>query len=166
MKTPIKSTLAGTAALAFASFAPMTASAHSFSLSIDDHEDLLEQLIELDADEIEDLREDLVDARADIAEAIGDIEEAKEEVRDAPFGGIVAKIAFRAASATVSEAVTEALSEARVELGKAEDELEVRRTDLGEAEYTETKGAITMIHEELGNIEDALVDLLSALKEA
>jgi len=156
--------LAGATTLALA-VAPLgAANAHSFNLNIDDHEDLLEQLIELDAEGIEDLREELVDARAEIADAVVEIEEAKEEVKGIPFAGMVANIAFRVASVTVSKATESALDEVRTEMTKAERELDNRRTDLGEAEYAETQGAFAMVREELVHIEDALDDLMDALK--
>ncbi len=155
--------IAGAAALALAAAPLSGASAHSFHLNIDDHEDLLEQLIELDADGIEDLRADLVEARADIAEAVEEIAEAKEEVKDVPFGGLIANIAFRVASVTVSKATESALGEVRSEMTKAERELENRRAELGEAEYAETQGAFAMVREELEHIEDALDDLKAAL---
>lgn len=162
-----KASFAGAAALALAAFAPFTgASAGSYHLHFDDHEDMLEQIIELDAEGIADLRDDLTEARADIADAIRDIEEAKEDVKEVPLGGMVAKIAFRAASATVSKATETALDEIRDELVKAERELDTRRSDLGEAEYVETRDAITMIRKELKNLENALEDLTDALKEA
>lgn len=157
--------LAGAATLALAAAPIGAASAHSFHLNFDDHEDLLEQMIELDADGIEDLREDLVDAREDIADAILDIEDAKSDVKDVPFGGMVARIAFRAASATVSRATETALDDVRAEITKAESELDNRRADLGEAEYAETQGAFTMVRDELVQIEAALDDLMDALKE-
>ena len=156
-------TIAGAATLALAAAPLSSASAHSFHLDIDDHEDLLEQLIELDAEGIEDLRADLVEARADIAEAVGEIEEAKEEVKDVPFGGLIANIAFRVASVTVSKATESALDEVRAEMTKAEAELDNRRAELGEAEYAETQGAFEMVREELEYIEDALDDLKAAL---
>lgn len=162
-----KASLAGAAALTLAAFAPLSgASAGSYNLHFDDHEDLLEQIIELDAEGIANLRADLTEARADIADAIRDIEDAKEDVKEVPFGGMVAKVAFRAASATVSKATETALDEVRDELVKAERELGARRTDLGEAEYMETSDAITMIRKELKSLEDALEDLTDALKEA
>ena len=95
MQTIRNTIMAGAAALSLGLLAPMGgASAHSFHLSFDDHEDLLEQLIELDADGIDDLRDELVEARAEIGEAIYEIQEAKEEVKGVPFGGMIARIAF------------------------------------------------------------------------
>jgi len=140
-----------------------SASAHSYSFDFDDHEDLLEKLIALDADDIADLRSDLRDAQSDVAEAIGDIAEAKEEVKEVPFGGLIAKIAFSAAKASVSEATDIAIDEMREELTLAEVELGERRSDLGEAEYNETSGAIAMIQEELDGLEEVLEELVNAL---
>ncbi|MHA7872750.1 MAG: hypothetical protein ACX939_10400, partial [Hyphococcus sp.] len=146
--------------------APAGASAASFSLNIDDHEDLLEQLIELDADDIAEMRDDFAEARADIAEAIRDIEDAKDDVKGVPFGGMIARIAFRAASATVSETTETALDEVRSEMAKAERELDNRRADLGEAEYEETRGAFAMLHEELAALQAAIDALADALRQA
>jgi len=167
MQTIRKSVIAGAAALSLGVLAPLGgASAHSFHLSFDDHEDLLEQLIELDADGIEDLRDELVEARAEIGEAIYEIEEAKEDVKGVPFGGMIARIAFRAASATVSGASETALDEVRSEMAKAERELDNRRSELGEAEYAETQSAFVMLYEEMAELEAALNELSLALKEA
>lgn len=92
----IRTYIAGAAALALAAFAPLSgASAHDVHLHFNDHEDLLEQLIELDADGIEDLRDDFADAREDIADAIIDVEEAKEEVKEVPLGDMIATIASK-----------------------------------------------------------------------
>lgn len=167
MQTIRNTIMAGAAVLALGVAAPLGgASAHSFHLNFDDHEDLLEQLIELDADGIEDLRDELIEARAEIGEAIYDIQEAKEEVKGVPFGGMIARIAFRAASATVSEASETALDEVRSEMVKAERELDNRRAELGEAEYAETQGAFVMLREEMAELEAALEELSQALKEA
>ena len=151
---------AGAAALALAA---SPASAHSYSFSFDDHEDLLEQLIALDADGIADLRSDLQEAQADVADAIEDIAEAREEVKEVPFGGLIARIAFSAAKASVSEATDIAIDEIREELNLAEEELGARRNDLGEAEFNETSGAIAMIQEELDGLEAVLDELVEAL---
>lgn len=157
---------ASAAALTFAAFTPLSgASAHDIHLHLDDHEELLEQLIELDAEGIEDLRDDFAEAREDIADAIVDIQEAKEDVKEAPIGGMVANIAFRTASATVTKAAKSAFKKVHKELNQAETELDERRADVGEAEYVETSGAIAMIREELKGVEEALSELTSALKE-
>ena len=149
-------------ALTAAALFPSNASAHSYNFG--DSEELLEDLIEMDADDIRDLREDLIDARADVADAIEDIEEAKEEVKEVPMGAFIANIAFRTASATVSASTNIAFNKVRKELKKAEAELTDRREELGEAEFTETKGAIKMIREEITELEYALDDLQRALK--
>lgn len=149
-------------ALTIAALLPNNASAHS--LSFGDTEELLEDLIAMDADEIEEMRQDLIDARADIADAIKDIEEAKEDVKEVPMGAAIANIAFRTASATVSASTDMAFNKVRKELKKAEAELKDRRKELGEAEFKETQGAIQMIREELIEIEYALDDLQAALK--
>ena len=160
----IRHCAASAAVLALAAFTP--AAAGSYDIHIGDYEELLEQLIEMDADDIAEMRADFAEARADIDEAIRDIEEAKEEVKEVPLGGMVAKTAFSAASATVSKATDTALGEVSKELDKAETELGKQRGSLGEAEYQETSGAIMMLREELDALQGRLDKLTETLKEA
>ena len=155
--------IAGIVALGIAS----TANASSYEFEFDDHEDLLEQLIELDADGIDDLQDDLVEARNDISEAIADVEEARAEVAaEKGFAGIIARIAFGFASNTVSSATEFAFDEIRSELDLAEGALGDQRSSVGESEFKETTGAINMIRYELSEIEAALNELLAALDRA
>ncbi len=151
-------------ALTVAAFLPSSAEAGHFTLG--DTEELLDELIEMDADDIDELQSDLVEARADIAEAIGDIAEAKEDVKEAPGGAAIAKIAFKAAQVAVETATGKAINKARKALDEAETLLDERRSDLGEAEYRETSDAIDMIRRELIEIEYALDDLSEALRDA
>ena len=145
----------------------MSANARTIDFDFDDHEDLLEQLIELDAEDINDLRDDFADARADIAEAVVDVEEARAEIEsENGLGRAIAKIAFGFASTTVDVSVNAAFGKLQTELDLAEKELGVRRTDLGEAEFKETQGAITMIRTEISAIESALEDLTQAFDDA
>ena len=151
-------------ALTFAALVPSQANAHKFHLG--DADELLEDLIEMDARDIKELQADLADARADIKDAISDIEEAKRDLKDAPGGEAIAKVAFKVASAAVDKATGKAINEARQTLDEAEALLEDRRDDIGEAEFQETLGAIGMIRSELIEIEYALDDLTSALRDA
>ncbi len=151
-------------ALTLAALIPSSANAHNFHLG--DAEELLEDLIEMDARDIEELKDDLVDARADINDAIFDIEDAKEDVKDAPAGEAIAKVAFKVAGAAVDRATGKAIKEARKTLDEAETLLDEQREDVGEAEYQETLGAIAMIRSELIEIESALDDLTQALRDA
>jgi len=153
--------IAGALSIGFAG----TASAKSYNLNFDDHEDILEQLIALDADGIDGLQEEFSDARDDIADALDDIAEAKEEIREIPFGGFIAKIAFNVASATVSSATNAAFDEVLGELDLAEEELDNRRQELGEAEYKETGGAIDMVRREISALEKELDKLANALDD-
>lgn len=150
-------------ALTIAALIPTRADAHNFR--IDKPEDLLEELIELDADEIAELREDLIEAQDDINDAIFDIEDAKKDIRDVPAGGAIARVAFKAASAAVDGAAGRAIGKAQKTLEEAESLLSERRDEVGEAEYKETKDAIIMIRRELAQIEDSLDDLLAAMRE-
>lgn len=155
---------AGLIALTLAAFAP--GNSHARSFHIESPEDLLEELIAMDARDIDELQGDLQDARKDIADAILDIEDAKEDVRDVPGGRAIARVAMRTASAAVSSATGEALSEAWDALNSAEAMLSDQRDEVGEAEFRETQGAIDMIRGELEEIEYALDSLMTALREA
>ncbi len=151
-------------ALTVAALVPTPADAGRYHFG--DAEEILDELIEMDARDIEDLRADLVDARADINDAIGDIEEAKEEVKDAPGGEAIANVAFNIARAAVDRATGKAIDKARETLIEVEALLDERREDIGEAEFRETLGAINMIRSELVEIEQALDALTDALREA
>ncbi len=151
-------------ALTAASLIPTPADAGRYHFG--DADELLDDLIEMDARDIDELQADLVEARADIKEAIGDIEEAKEDVKDAPGGEAIAKVAFNIARAAVDRATGKAINKARETLNEAETILGDRRDELGEAEFHETLGAIEMIRSELIEIEYALDDLTAALREA
>jgi predicted nucleic acid-binding Zn-ribbon protein len=124
--------------------------------------DLLEQLIEMDADGIEEMRAEMADARAEIAEAIGEIENAREEVKGVPGGRLILKIAFASARAGASTAVNEALADARMEIDRAERDLAV--ADVSGEEKVETQGAIDVLRSELDALEASLDHLLDALR--
>jgi len=150
--------LAGAAALCFA--AP--ASAHDFDW--DDEEEFLEDLIEMDADDIAELRAELVEARAEIADGIRDLEEAREEAKSQPMAGVFVEAAFAAAGAGLSAGV-DGLDEAFKAIDRAEAALKARRADLGEAEYRETKDALAMLRTELASIQAGLEDLAAEMKK-
>lgn len=124
--------------------------------------DLLKQLIEMDADDIEDMRADFAEARADIKEAIGDIAEARKDVKGVPGGGVILKIAFATARSSASVAIDEALAEARKEVSRAEREL--KTADVSANERAETGVAISTLREELDSLEAALEELIEALR--
>jgi DNA repair exonuclease SbcCD ATPase subunit len=152
--------IAGAAAMGLALATP--AAAHTHVLNFGDDEDLLEKLIEMDAEDIQDMREEFADAREDIKDAIGDVEEAREEARQAPGGGAIVKIAFTAARAATSGAVKTALSEVRDAVDDAEHDL-AAMNDISDEERVETQQAIDVLREELASLEVALEELLDAL---
>lgn len=131
-------------------------------INIGEEGELLEQLIEMDAADIEDMRAEFAEARADIREAIADIDEARSDVKGVPGGGVILKIAFATARTSVSVAVDEALGEARREIDRAASDL--RKMDVSADERAETEGAILTLREELDQLQDALEELMDALK--
>lgn len=158
----------GAAAFAVCAAAPTAALAGDRSISINgwdfDDEDLLERLIEMDADDIADLREEMAEAREEIADAILEIEDARKEARSAPGGEAIIKIALDAAEAVVSETTRAAFAEVRRELDRAARELSDIRGEISAEEFAETREAIAVIREELSSIEAALADLSAAMK--
>jgi hypothetical protein len=124
--------------------------------------ELLDQLIEMDAAEIEDMRADFDEARADIKEAIGDIEEARKDVRGVPGGGVILKIAFATARSSASIAIDEAIAEARKEIRRAERDF--KAMDVSAEERAETELAILTLREELDSLQVALEELIEALR--
>lgn len=124
--------------------------------------DLLEQLIEMDAADIEEMRAEFAEARADIKEAIGDIDEARTDVKGVPGGGVILKIAFATARSSASIAIDEALAEARKEVSRAERDL--KTADVSADERAETGVAISTLREELDSLEAALEELIEALR--
>ena len=151
-------------ALTVAALAPSQANAHR--LNIGDAEEVLDELIEMDAKDIEDLEADLVEARSEIKNAIHEIEDAKDDVKDTPVGAAIAKIAFKVASTAVDRATGKAINEARKTLDEVEAQLHDQRDEIGETEFQETLGAVRMIRDELTEIELALDDLTDALHKA
>ncbi len=124
--------------------------------------DLLKQLIEMDAEDIAEMRAEMAEARADVAEAIGDIEEARQEMKSVPGGRLILRVAFASARAGATTAVDEALTEARIEIDKAERDL--KTADVSAEERVETQGAIDVLRTELDALEVSLNELLSALR--
>ncbi|VAV98894.1 hypothetical protein MNBD_ALPHA05-267 [hydrothermal vent metagenome] len=167
---PLRSlAIAGAAAFTVAIAAPTAAVAYDTNISFDgfsfnDDEDLLEQLIALDADDIEELREDMAEARADITDAIAEIEEAREEVKSAPGGAVIMKVALTTASAVVNTTTTRMFKKVTRELARVERELADKRESVGEAEFAETTLAIDVIREELAAIQASLIELTEAMK--
>ncbi len=166
---PLRSLIiASAAAFAVAIAAPTTAAAYDSNISFDgfslnDDEDLLEQLIELDADDIEELREEMADARAEIRDAIVEIEEAREEVKSAPGGAVIMKVALTTASAVVKTTTGRAFKKVRKELARAERELIDGKDNLSAEEFAETQLAIDVILEELAAIQASLTELTDAM---
>ncbi len=124
--------------------------------------DLLEQLIELDAKGIEDLRADFADARHEINDAIDEIEDARADLRGVPGARFIVRMAFAAAAEATAEASEEAFADAFEEVDRAEDGL--RAAKVSAEERTETQGAIEMIRDELGGLQESLDRLSAALK--
>ncbi|HNR77141.1 MAG TPA: hypothetical protein PKM48_08415 [Parvularculaceae bacterium] len=157
-----KLAIAGIAAGSLAFAAPAYAKDRNVNINIGGEGDLLEQLIELDADGIEELRAEIADARDEIADAIADIEEAREDVKDAPGARMILKVAFASARVVTSTAVDEALREVRTEIDRAERDL--KTADVSDEEKVETQGAIDMLRAELDALELSLEDLVDALR--
>ncbi len=152
--------LAGLAAFGMMLATP--AMARDVVINVGKDRDLLEQLIELDREDIDELRAEFAEARADIAEAIGDITEAREDVKNVPGANIVVKIAFATARASISAAASEALGEVRTEIDKAE--VALKAADVSDEERVETQDAINVLRTELDALETALGDLRDALR--
>lgn len=163
----MKNTLLMTAALALAagSLAVSPAAAgekESRTIVIDYDGDILDELVDLDADEIADLQEEFADARAEIEEAIDEIEDARAEMDDVPGGGLILKIAFGAAQIATEAVVAEVMAEVRADIDEAEDQLGVADLDAGERE--ETQDAIDALRDELDALEASLDELMDALE--
>ena len=150
---------------AFVAGAALTAFAGAaVAASAPEEKELLEQLIDLDADEIADMRAEIADARAEIQDAIAEIEEAREEAASEPGGRAIVDAALKAAGATVAETTKMALHEARAEIDEAERQLVEAKDRLSAEEVAETQGAIDALREELEGLEEALGELATAMK--
>jgi predicted nucleic acid-binding Zn-ribbon protein len=155
---------AALAGVALISTAAVAGESKGRDIVIDIGEDgeLLEQLIEMDADDIADMRAEFAEARADIKEAIADVADARSDVKGVPGGGVILKIAFATARSSVSVAVDEALGDARREIDRAARDL--KGMDVSAEERAETEGAILTLREELDLLEVALEELMDALR--
>jgi chromosome segregation ATPase len=162
--------ITGAAALTFAVAAP-AASAHDFdNISINgfnfdfDSEDLLQSLIEMDAEDIAEMRADLAEARVEIRDAIGEIADARAEADKNEELKPIILAALAEASKEVEGSVGEAFAEVRTELDRAESELSDLRSSLDEAEFNETKDLIAFLRSELVEFEVAVGELVAAMK--
>ena len=162
--------LSAAAALVFVTAAPVANAAHRDGVSIggvhfDDDEELFDQLVDLDADDIADIRDDLADARADIAEAIEEITDAREEARGG-VGEAAVNAAMKIASGVVERVTGKAFGEARAEIAKAAEKLALSEDALGPEEFAETSLAIEVLTEELAALEAAIDELLAAMRNS
>lgn len=129
---------------------------------LDGDEDLLEQLIALDAEGIADMHADMAEALGDIDEAIEEIREARDEINEeAGFARVIVKVAFATARATAKTAINEAMKDAREEVDEAEAKL--KTADVSADERVETQGAIDGLRGDLKELEAALQRLLAEL---
>ncbi len=167
---PLRSlAIAGVGAFTIAIAAPTAAVAYDTNISFggfsfNNDEDMIEQLIALDADDIDQLREEMAEARADIRDAIAEIKDAREEVKSAPGGAVIMKVALTTASAIIKRKTRRMFKKVTRELARAEGELADRRESVGEAEFAETTLAIDVIREELAAIQASLIELTEAMK--
>lgn len=153
--------LIAAALLAMLVATPASARTISFNgFSFTDKEPLIEQLIELDADDIEDLRAEFAEARADIADAVRDIEDARRDVEG--IGEAALRGALKVAARAVEKAADKAFAEALSEIDRAERDL--ADADVDGAERAETQRAIDMLREEIAGLEAALADLAAAMR--
>lgn len=156
----------GAAALGLAFAAPAAVADDFVNISFDDldfgDEDFLQKLIEMDADDIADMRAEMADARAEIRDAISEIQEARAEAEANPESRTVIEAALAAASVAITSATDSAFEKVRAELDEAE--VELAATDVSADEMAETQGAIAAVREELAGIEAAVSDLVAAMK--
>ena len=148
--------------LAFAGPAYAKHHDHDLNIHIGKDKDLLPQLIEMDADDIADMKEEFADARADIDDAINDIAEAKEEARSAPGGAFFMKIAFAAARSATGTAITTALDKVFDALDRAQTDL--KTADVSADERVETQLAIDTMRSELKSLRVKLDELVDAMR--
>ncbi len=163
---------AGAAALAlsFVTSAAMAGDKPNISIDMDSldfdigDEDLLEKLIEMDAEDIAELRADMAEARADIKEAIREIEKARREAEGSPESKAIIVGALAAAAESVSSSTKGVFQQVRDELDRAERELNDAKAGVSAEEFAETSGVIALLREELSEVELALADLIDAMK--
>lgn len=167
---PARLLAAGAASLCLSFATPAAMAGDNMDIgSIDiDFEDgeVLEKLIELDADDIADIRDELGEARDDIFDAISDIEEARQKALEDPMAAGVMKVAFSAASVAINVKAKGAFRKVYAELDKAEQDLNSGAVEVSAAEMAETQEFIAVLREELGGIEEALDALIAAMRDA
>lgn len=129
-----------------------------------DDEDFLQQLIDMDADDIADLRSEMADARAEIRDAISEIEDARAEVEDNPEAKPMFIAAMEVASSTVTSTTKSVFDKVRAGLDQAETDLNSGSVEVSDEELTETRQAIAALREELSGIEAAVGELVAAMK--
>ncbi|MEZ5919972.1 MAG: hypothetical protein R3C60_01340 [Parvularculaceae bacterium] len=135
---------------------------HNLNIHIGKDKDLLPQLIDMDAEDIADMKEEFADARADIDDAIDDIADAREEAKAAPGGSFFVKIAFAAASSATDAAANAALDEVFDALDRAERDL--KTADVSADERVETQLAIDTLRTELASLRAKLGELVDAMR--
>lgn len=161
--------IASFAALTVTAAAPAAYAWHGDDVSIGDitfhdDEDLFEQLVALDPDDVDEIREELTEARAEIRDAIEEIEHAKAEIEGNSAGKTALRAALKIAAGVASRAADRAFERAHDEIKEAEARLEGAEESLGAAEYEETSMAISVISEELAMLEAAVEELFDAMR--
>jgi hypothetical protein len=152
-------TLIAAVAFSFAAANPAFAADRNYEFV--DNEEMLAELIELDADDIAEMRDELAEARVEIEEAIAEISAERAAIEDQPvFARAIMKIAFGFAGARIENEGLEAFDEALAALGEADAELKLAA--VSDEERAETQAAIDLLQTEL----PALRDLLARLGEA
>lgn len=129
-----------------------------------DSEDFLQNLIDMDAEDIAEMRADMAEARSDIKDAISEIEQARKDAGENPEAKKAVMAAMAAASDSVMDSAKEVFSKVRAALDKAETDLVSGKIEVSAEEIDETKLVIATLREELGGIEVALGELAAALK--
>lgn len=166
-----KAVLAAGGVFAALTVAAPAASAHDFdNISVNGlnfnfgDEDFLQSLIEMDAEDIAEMRADFAEARAEIRNAIGEIDEARAEAAKSKEAKSILAVALTEASESVSEATKNAFDEVRSELNRAESELDGMKSSLSAEEFSETQELIEFLRSELVEFEVALGELIDAMK--
>lgn len=162
--------ISGAAALGLAFAAPAASAADIGEISFNginfdiESEDFLQDLIEMDAADIDELRTEMADARADIRDAIADIEEARNEAGDDAEAKAIVAAALNAAAASVIESTDDVFKQVHEALDRAESDLVSGKVEVSADEVTETKMVIAALREELGGVQSALGELVAAMK--
>ncbi|GJL90966.1 hypothetical protein [Hyphococcus sp.] len=162
--------ISGAAALGLAFAAPAASAADIGNISFNDFnfdidsENFLQNLIDMDADDIADLRAEMADARAEIKDAIAEIADARKETEEQPEAKAVLAAALQAASASVIESTDSAFKQVHEALDQAESDLVSGKVEVSAEEVTETKLVIATLREELGSVQAVLGELVAAMK--